>query len=268
MELAIFNGTEDQWINFKNKNAELINKIGTPYLDESENIKDNTKNAELKDNDYTIFQILSFKSQRLVFIKITIIFACCSYIYYGIILNLSKMRGNFFLNGLFAFLGELSSELIVGQLCDKYGRVTLFKYCFGVGIFGFIIYLICADFLKFVFIYISILGFSGFWNIISIYTPEIFPTKIRNIAFSYASFVGRISPMMVPILSKIMPFAIDYTFLGTGIICGYIGITLEETKGKKIIDIIPEEIEEYRNKYKIELLEKEIDKIIKIIFNI
>ena len=89
----------------------------------------------------------------------------------------------------------------------------------------------------------------------SIYSPEIFPTKIRNITFSYASFAGRLTPMIVPILTKIMPELIDYSFLIAGIISGCLGITLEETLGKKITDIIPEEIEEYRNSFKMELLE-------------
>ena len=63
--------------------------------------------------------------------------------------------------------------------------------------------------------------------------------------------------MMVPILTKIMPDIIDYTFLISGIISGLLGITLEETLGKKIIDIIPEEVEEYRNSFKTELLESQ-----------
>ena len=61
--------------------------------------------------------------------------------------------------------------------------------------------------------------------------------------------------MMVPILTKIMPQIIDYTFLFTGILAGCIGMTLEETLGKKIMDVIPEEIEEYRNNLKMELIE-------------
>ena len=164
------------------------------------------------------------------------------------------MKGNFFLNGIFAFLGELCSELIVGELVDRYGRIKIFKLCFIVGSFGFISYLICPDFLKFLFIFISILGFAGFWNIMTIYSPEIFPTKIRNVAFSFASFTGRITPSLVPILTKIMPEIIDYTFLFAGIVSGFLGITLEETLGKKIMDIIPEEVEELRNSYKMELL--------------
>ena len=256
-DLSIFNGTQTQWYEFKNKNEELINKIGTPYLDEKNNIDINNeiKSEEFKNKNYTIIDILSFKSQRTNFIKITIIIASSSYIYFGIILNLGKMKGNFFLNGIFAFLGELSSELVVGQLCDKYGRIKIFKYCFIIGTFGFVSYLIVFDSLKFLFIYISILGFAGFWNIMTIYSPEIFPTKIRNITFSYSSFTGRITPMLVPILTKLMPQIIDYTFLFSGIISGFLGITLEETLGKKLLDIIPEEVEEYKNNLKYYLSE-------------
>ena len=89
----------------------------------------------------------------------------------------------------------------------------------------------------------------------TIYSPEIFPTKIRNITFSYSSFTGRITPMLVPILTKIMPQIIDYTFLFAGILSGFIGITLEETLGKKLLDVIPEEIETDKNGFKMELIE-------------
>ena len=256
-EISNFNGTEHQWLTFMSKNEELINKIGTPYLGKDEKEQQNIKKTESQNKDYNIFDILRFKSQRTVFFKITIIIACSSYIYFGIILNLGKMKGNFFLNGIFAFLGELCSELIAGELADRYGRIKIFKYCFILGTFGFTSYLICPDYLKFIFIYISILGFAGFWNIMTIYSPEIFPTKIRTITFSYSSFAGRVTPMMVPILTKIMPDIIDYTFLISGIISGLLGITLEETLGKKIIDIIPEEVEEYRNSFKTELLESQ-----------
>ena len=76
----------------------------------------------------------------------------------------------------------------------------------------------------------------------------------RNItySYSYSSFAGRLLPIMVPILTKIMPGIIDYTLLFSGILSGFIGMTLEEALGKKILDIIPEES---RNNFQMELLE-------------
>ena len=52
-----------------------------------------------------------------------------------------------------------------------------------------------------------------------------------------------------------MPNLIDYSFIICGIFAGLIGLTLEETLGKKVIDIIPEEEEEKEN-LKVELLSK------------
>ena len=85
------------------------------------------------------------------------------------------------------------------------------------------------------------------FNTISIYTPEIYPTKIRNITYSYTSFISRLSPIIVPILSQHFPNLIDYSFILSALISGLIGMALEETKGKKILDIIPEEEEENEN---------------------
>ena len=91
------------------------------------------------------------------------------------------------------------------------------------------------------------IGFAGIFNVISIYTPEIYPTKIRNITYSYSYFISRLSPIFVPIFSQNFPKLIDYSFILSATISGLIGITLEETKGKTILDIIPEEEEENEN---------------------
>ena len=242
-QLAIYNGKQKQWIDFQNKNKELINKIGTPYLEKNEkNLKNNT---ELKKN-YNIIQILKFKSQRITFIKLTIISTFCSYNYYGIILNLGRMKGNFYLNSIFAFLGELTCELISGKLADYFGRISIFLFSCFFGIVGYILYLISPSF-KFLFVFISMIGFAGIFNVISIYTPEIYPTKIRNITYSYSYFISRLSPIFVPIFSQNFPKLIDYSFILSATISGLIGITLEETKGKTILDIIPEEEEANEN---------------------
>ena len=190
--------------------------------------------------------MLKFKSQRIIFIKLTIISICSLYNYFGIILNLGKMKGNFYLNSIFAFLGEFICELISGKLSDNYGRIFIFLCNCLIGIFGYIFYLI-SPFFKFIFVFISMFGFAGMFNTISIYTPEIYPTKIRNITYSYTSFISRLSPIIVPILSQHFPNLIDYSFILSALISGLIGMALEETKGKKILDIIPEEEEENEN---------------------
>ena len=243
-KLAEYNGRQEQWQEFQKNNQDIINKIGTPHLEKKEENNDNNKKGLKK--TYNIFQILQFKSQRKIFIKLVLMNTFVLYNYYGIILNLGKMEGNFYLNSIFAFLGEFTAELFSGKLADIFGRIIIFECCCGVGILGFICYLISPAF-KFFFIFIAMVGFGGIFNVISIYMPEIYPTKIRNITYSYTSFISRLGPICVPIFSQNFPDFINYSFIICAIIAGLISITLEETKGKQLLDIIPEEEEESEN---------------------
>ena len=247
-ELAYYNGRIEEWNKFKNNNMDIINKLGTASL-EKEGKTNNSGNIK---KTYNIIQIINFKSQRAIFFKLCIISIGCSYNYYGIILNLGKMKGNFYLNSIFAFLGEFVCEIFSGKLADKYGRVTIFLWSCVIGTIGYILYLISPSF-KFIFVFTAMIGYSGIFNVVAIYAPEIYPTKIRNIAYSYSSFLSRLGPICVPIFSQTMPNLIDFSFILWGIISGLIGMTLEETLGKKRIDIIPEEEEENEN-LKTELL--------------
>ena len=252
-ELAFYNGKIEQWNDFQTNNHELINKIGTAYLEKEESSNINNKSIN---KTYNIIQILKFKSQRKIFLKITLISIGCSYNYYGIILNLGKMKGNFYLNSICAFLGEFISEVFTGNLADKFGRITIFLWCCIIGTLGYILYLISSYF-KFLFVFTAMIGYSGIFNTIAIYAPEIYPTKIRNTAYSYSSFISRLSPICIPILTQEFSNFIDFSFIIWGIISGLIGMTLEETLGKKRIDIIPEEEEENQN-IKLDLLNYQI----------
>ena len=243
-KLAIFNDRQEQWLDFQKNNQDIINKIGTPLLEKNDEI--NSHNTDELKKTYNIFQILQFKSQRNIFIKLTIICTLCAYNYYGIILNLGKMQGNFYLNSIFAFLGEFICELVSGKLADKFGRIIIFECCCVSGVLGYILYLISPSF-KFLFVFIAMMGFGGIFNVISIYSPEIYPTKIRNITFSYMSFISRLSPICVPIFSQNFPNLINYSFIISAVIAGLITITLEETNGKKLLDIIPEEEDQKEN---------------------
>ena len=246
-KLAIYNGKNEELVEFLNKNNNLVNKLGTPFLENEEYNTNINKNLE---KSYNIIQILKFKSQRIIFIKITIIYTCNTYNYFGITLNLGRMKGNFYLNTIFAFLGEFICKLISGKLADIFGRIFIFLCCCVIGILGYILYLISPSF-KFLFIFVSMIGFSGIFNITTIYQPEIYPTKIRNITYSYTSFLSRISPIIAPIIFDFFPKFFDFSFIIIAIIPTLIGMTLEETLNKKIIDIIPEEEEDDENlKYK------------------
>ena len=74
----------------------------------------------------------------------------------------------------------LKTKLISGKLADKFGRIKIFLLSCTIGTLGYILYLLSPSF-NFIFIFIAMIGYSGLYNITSIYAPEIYPTKIRNI---------------------------------------------------------------------------------------
>ena len=199
--------------------------------------------ATNKRRTYNIIGIIKLKSQRGIFIKLTIIFICSAFSYFGIILNLGRMKGNFFLNAIFAFLGEIVAETTFGVLADKYGRVITLQCTCLLGAIGYVLFTIVPVVLKEFFLFIAMLGFAGLWTVISIYTPEVYPTKIRNIAFAYSGFISRLCPIFVPILSRKFGDLIDVAFILCGVIPFLFGFTLEETLYKTILDVIPEELE-------------------------
>ena len=60
--------------------------------------------------------------------------------FYGIILYLDQMKGNFFINAILSFLGELIAELTGGKLMDIYGRKTISVLLMLIGTVFFILY--------------------------------------------------------------------------------------------------------------------------------
>ena len=125
--MAIFNNIEKDWIIYKKDNPKLIDLIG------SEKNNQNEKN----NISYGFLQILKIDSQRYKFINAILATTFTGNCIFGIILYLDKMKGNFFFNAIFTFLGELIAELAGGHLTDKFGRkkVSIYLMLFGTNLF-------------------------------------------------------------------------------------------------------------------------------------
>ena len=72
--VAILNGKLTSWEDYQKCNPNLLKE-------------DNDIRKEKKGKNYTLLQIINFKSQRKNFLLMTYIWLACSYCYYGIILN-------------------------------------------------------------------------------------------------------------------------------------------------------------------------------------
>ena len=246
------NNKEKEWNEFQKKHPEIIQKIGEKK-NESSNKDNNTKN-------YNIIQILSFPSQRKKIICLCGLWFISGINFYGILLNLGHLKGNFYLNGILSFIGETISELGSGYLADIKGRIWVMKYSAYLGSISFLIYKFVGTNLKSLFVMSSMFGYAAIYNVLGIYIPENFPAYIRGNVTGFIIILLRLAPMNVPFLTNILGQNVDYVFIILGFLAGFILNFLEETLGKPIIESIPEEEEiNLQNKLLKALEGKELD---------
>jgi hypothetical protein len=193
---------------------------------------------------YNIFQILQLKSQKKNVLIMSYLWFAAGFCFYGLILNIEHLGGNLFIDTIVTFGGEAMSELLSGYMADHFGRVKVLEFCGFLGGFGFISY----EFLdlqyatiKTVLIFISSFGFSGVFNLLFIYTPELFPTSIRSTVTGGVYFISRIGALLVPTIVSLVPRA-NLTFGFVSIFGAYLCFQLKETLGEDILDDVPENL--------------------------
>ena len=160
--------------------------------------------------------------------------------FYGLILNLEHLGGDIFTDSFITFISEIISEMTSGYIADEYGRLIVLKTAGIGGGVSFILYsLISNPSIRSVLIFITSFGFSASFNLVFIYSPEVFPTSIRSTVIGFLFLMSRIGALVVPSLSALFPN--PFLIFGLlSIISGYLCFYLEETLGNDILDDIPE----------------------------
>ncbi|ESO83621.1 hypothetical protein LOTGIDRAFT_169090 [Lottia gigantea] len=193
---------------------------------------------------YTFLDI--FKTPRLAgcMLMMWFIWFSNSLIYYGILLTSSSLAGDIYLNFFLNCLMEIPAAFIYWFTIDRIGRKKTAILFHIVATFG----LIVAPGLKLhgeewsniaatVFALIGKLGISGSFNVIYFYTPEIFPTNIRNVSFGTCSSAARIGGMLSPfanLLASIVPWLPGAIFAAFCLLSTILFVFLPETSGKEL----------------------------------
>ena len=234
-------------VNGKSKEVETflnLNKDKGFDNDEEEN-NENKENENNNSNSYNIISILiKYPSQRFIIFILSLTFFCASFCFYGIILSLENMKGNFFENSILSFFGEMTSELLSGYLSGKVGRTLILKIGGIIGALGFLGNQLCPYSIKPVLLLIAMMGFSSTFNVLYIYSPEIIPSSIRSTVCGALYFCGMVAPTFVPIFKTYIPGIFEYFFIVFGFLYSIMCMNLPETLGKEIKDEIPEEKKE------------------------
>ncbi|KAF0892466.1 hypothetical protein E2562_016774 [Oryza meyeriana var. granulata] len=189
----------------------------------------------------SIIDVFRSRTTRFRLVLSVVINLLASVVYYGLSLNVVNLKTNLYVSVLVNSLAEMPAYLLTALLLDRFGRKPLAigtmllsgVFCTagsliaGAGAMR-VARLACGV--------VGIFGMAATYNLLFIYTAELFPTAVRNAALgctSQASQMGAILAPLVVVLGERVPFAL---FGMSGLIGGFLVFCLPETMNKPMYD--------------------------------
>ncbi|GIY44168.1 organic cation transporter protein [Caerostris extrusa] len=170
-----------------------------------------------------------------------------SYIYYALSYNTNDLGGNPYWNFFLSGAVEFPEGIIFVVLCVYIGT----RYCLLIahvmsGVCLIAMVCVPAD-IVWLTVFFSMAGkffSSASFDTLFVYTPEIFPTVVRNVALGSGSTFARIGALIAPFVRQLsdvtypwVPMAIPGAM---AIFSGYLIYLLPETKGRALPDTLEE----------------------------
>jgi OCT family organic cation transporter-like MFS transporter 4/5 len=166
----------------------------------------------------------------------------CAVDYYGLSLNVVNLQTNVYLNVFLNAVAEMPAFAITAVLLGTIGRryMTMMTMCFSgafciagclvlkEGYYYNIARMICGM--------MGIFGMAGTYNLLFIYTAELFPTVVRNAALgctTQAVQVGAILAPLVVVSGRTVAFAVFGVCATAG---GLLAFFLPETMNQPLYD--------------------------------
>ena len=235
-EISKINNKEVQFLEWLRINRSKLDKL----LAKNTNEKNDENEEDIK--TYSLREIFGFNSQKNNLIKSFICWFMIGCVFYGIILNLAYFKGNFYIICFCSFFGEITGELSSGFLSGIFGRVKIICInCFVSGISMIIFTLADSVLINYLCIYLATMGIASCFNVLFIYTPELYPTPIRGTICGYTYLLSRFGAMVVsPITTNFGIFNTNVLFTVFCICSGIIISKMPETLGKELSNEIPE----------------------------
>ncbi|KAL8611901.1 hypothetical protein ACOMHN_033646 [Nucella lapillus] len=194
-----------------------------------------------------------FRHRTLRFNALLTFFAwfTVAFVVFTLYLMSTSYAGDPYLNYFLAALMEAPPAFIIYFGVDRLGRKLTVQGLFALAGVGCIASAICLVFpdnstlarMSSIFALVGILGGSGAFGGLFFYTPEYFPTNMRNQALGTGSTVGRVGGMIAPFMKNFSLIVLWGPGVITGSLCVLVVICvyfLPETRGKQL----PTDIEE------------------------
>lgn len=178
--------------------------------------------------------------------------------YYGLMLTASKLSGDRYLNNILSSLAEYPAVIVQQLLVNRIGRRFVLILFHGIAGVSLVLATVCnmygdeyywLPYLGTLFSFIGRFAISGSFSTVFMYTPEVYPTNLRNVGLGMASTVSRAGSMLSPFaitLAEYIPWGPAVVFAVMNVIVTLSLLLLPETMGREL----PTTISELKTWYK------------------
>ena len=182
--------------------------------------------------------------------------------YYGVSINLAELTGDIFVNTFVAGGTEVLADLATVPLVShrKVGRCRTVAGGLLLGGTGMVLsipFLVFTswnmEYLSTTFVMIGKFGVTIAYTSLFLYTTEVFPTPVRNLALGGCSMVSGMGTTIAPYfggpLQNVWPGLSNLIIGAFALVAGCVTFLLPETLGSKIPDTIEEAEEMAKRKH-------------------
>ncbi|CAM6014826.1 unnamed protein product, partial [Sphagnum balticum] len=218
------------------------------YIDRNSQLKDSEEMLIMSQKaSGTLLDVFQSPTLRLRMLIMIVIWFNCATVYYGISLNVVNLGFNLYLSVFFNALVEMPAFMITALLLERLGRrIMLVSAMLLSGVCCLIGTLLAVargmkDIARVLCSLLGIFGMAATYNLIYIYTAELFPTVIRNAALGLATQMGGIGAIIAPgivvlgHLNASLPLAI---FGAVAVMGGLLAMWLPETLNQPLYETL------------------------------
>ncbi|CAG2199785.1 OCTN [Mytilus edulis] len=270
------------------ENVLLSKEINIIALEETHELNPGKENGLKKEKveRYTVFTLLKHKRILLGSVVLWIAWITNTLTYYGLMLTTSKLSGDRFLNNVIASLAEYPAVILQQILINRIGRKSTLVIFHGIAGVSLVLATVCTTYgsellrqqmrlksyktiskrqikikteseyswlpiLGTVFSFVGRFAITGSFSTVFLYTPELYPTNLRNVGLGMASTVARAGSMMSPFaitLAEYISWGPAAVFATMNVIVTISLLTLPETMGRELPTTITELKDWYKDK--------------------
>uniref|UniRef100_UPI00358ED4F8 solute carrier family 22 member 6-B-like n=1 Tax=Myxine glutinosa TaxID=7769 RepID=UPI00358ED4F8 len=195
---------------------------------------------------YTSFDLIRISVLRKRTLILFIVWFATSFSYYGIAMNLQGFNINIYVLMLMFAAIDIPVKLLTFYTITSIGRRVSQAACLLLVGVIFIVIIFLPSEMKIVRASLGIIGkgaLAGSFNIIYLYTGELYPTVIRQNGLGTTATMARVGGMLAPLISIFQeeyPFLPQIVYGVASLLAGLLALLLPETRNRPLVDTVEE----------------------------